>query len=213
HLRADEHVEAALAQLAQHALGRAATRGGVAVEARDAGLAQERLHLLLDALRAEAEQRRVARAAARAGLRRRPAVVAVAAAQALLARVVDERHVAVLAALGVAAGEAEDAAREAAAVQEQDRLAAAREVLGEGARERAREDELAAAREQAALLLEVDDLDGGERAALDARRQHEAAQRPAVGRVARLQRGRRRAEDQRAPRARGAARGEGARAG
>ena len=146
-------------------------RGRAARSAR----AGTRAHLLLDALGAEAEQRSVGRAAARAALGRRAAVLAVVAAQRAVGRVVDEPDVAVGAALGVAALEAQDPRREAAPVQEQDRLRARAQRLGERARSGRDRIELAPARRRLALAREVDDLDRGQRLAADPVREHDAA--------------------------------------
>ena len=155
HLRADQHVELAAVEAGQDRALRALACRGVAVEPADARARVGRDHLLEQALGAEALHAALGAGAVRAGLHRVLAVAAVVAAQLALeriahparpvARVVDERHVAVFAVQREAAGEAEHPAREAAPVQEQDRLAAGRERLGQRLAQRAREHAAASA--------------------------------------------------------------------
>ena len=100
-------------------------------------------------------------------------MVTIVAAQAVRSGVVDEGDVAVRTVLRVATLEAEHPRGEAAAVQEQDRLAARRERLGHGAPQGCAQHELAAPRCSGALLGQVDDLDSRQRPPADPVRQHQ----------------------------------------
>src|SRR5262249_43969370 len=111
--------------------------------------------LALEPLRPGAEAREVGRAAFGAGARRRLGMAAVMAAERPVA-VEDERHVTVVAAARHAARAAMDGRRNAAAVQQEDRLAAtpveALELLQERSGERI-----------PALAPQVDDAHGRQR--------------------------------------------------
>ena len=211
HLRADQHVELAAVEAGQDRALRALARRGVAVEPADPRGGVRRDQLLVEPLGAEALHAALGAAALRARLERVLAVAAVVAAQLALeriahaarpvaVRVIDERHVAVFAAECEAAREAVDPAREAAPVQEQDRLAAGRERLGKRLAQRAREH--AAAPAARALVggrrSRPSAAAGSPRAGQDQRSISPCAQRHAVRR-----RGRR-AEQERAARALGA---------
>jgi hypothetical protein len=129
-------------------------------------------------------------------------------AQRVLARMEDQRDVAVVAAFGVAALKAEDPRREAAAIEKQDRLSAGCEGLVDRAAKGPRQDQLAAAWVLRLLLREVDDLDGRERSSADAARERQAAEPALLGAVARFEGRCRRAEHERTARVGGAPFGE-----
>ena len=137
--------------------------------------------LALEPLRARADPRQLGRAARRAVLERRLDGRAVVAVQAAVP-VQDERDVAVPAAAGRAAGAAVDRRRDAAAVQQQDRLAAVAGDRVEPGDERRRQ-------RVARLAAQVDDLDGRQRGGDPAAELEPLQRRPALGA------GRRRAVD------------------
>ena len=116
------------ANLASSARDGAAAADGVAIDAADARAGKERAHLGLDPLGAEPELLEIRPGALAADLRQRRRVVAVVAARAARGLVDGQRHAAVRALERLAALPAEDDRREAAAVEQDDRLLAALEA-------------------------------------------------------------------------------------
>ena len=82
HLRADQHVDLAVAETREQRGQRASAPDRVAVEPADARTGTRRLHFGFDALGAEAGLLEIGPGAQRAGLRHAGGVVAVVAARA-----------------------------------------------------------------------------------------------------------------------------------
>ena len=179
---------------------------GVPVPPEHADAGQERLDLVDEPLRPEAQEADAVAAAPRTDPRDAVAPVAVVAHQLLsIARALGRalsrgmirvRRGAAQAAHDVAAGAALDDARRPAAVQEQHRLRAVGQRLAQRVLERAAEDAAVPGHE---LFAHVHDVDVGQRGhgarALDAVRQPQAGERPALGPVRGAQVRRRAAED------------------
>ena len=125
HLRADEDGALRLGEAREGLGGRARPLDRVGVEADQLELRKLRGELALEALRPRAEARELGRRARGARLARGLVVSAVMAAQETVF-VQDERDIAVRAADRLAAGAAVERRRDAAAVEQQDRPAAAR---------------------------------------------------------------------------------------
>ena len=117
-------------------------------------------------------------------------------AQLAIRGVEDEGHVAVGAVLRVPAVEAEHLGGEAAAVQEEDGLPALPKCIGEGAPQGMGEHGQSTLGIALPLACQIHDLHCGQRASADAVAQDQAFHFAAVGGEARLQRRRRRAQDQ-----------------
>ena len=94
---------------------------------------------------------------------------------------VDEGDVAVLAPLGEAAVKAEYLSREAASVEEQNRLVAFDKCLFERALQRSRKNGLTSSDTALSLFLQVDDLYARKRSACNAMREDETRQLAAIG--------------------------------
>src|SRR5437667_109114 len=141
HLRADQHVDLAIAKLRQERREGASAANRVAIEPRDARLRVHALHLRFDPLGAEAGLLEIRACAQRARRRHPRGVVAVVTARAprVAVAVNHERHAAVRAIQRRGALTAEDGRREAAAVQEHERLLAPIEPLSNRVTERAAE--------------------------------------------------------------------------
>ena len=151
--------------------------------------------LALDALGAAAQVADARRATVRAAGRQRRRAAAVVAAQRDAGLVVDERPLALGAGLDVAAVAAQHDRRGPPPIEDQDRLVAGRRVetrqrLGQAARQQA-------AVAGGKLRPQVDDLDGRRRAARPSRAAPRAGTSPSRARPSALDRGRRRAEDDR----------------
>ena len=97
HLRADQNIDFALRERAEHLLVFALGAHGVAVEARDAGRRKLFAQIFVDALGAVADEVHVLGAAFRALLRRADRIAAVVAFETLAALVIRERDAAILA--------------------------------------------------------------------------------------------------------------------
>ena len=166
HLRAEEQVELAGAEVREHLAELVLARHGVGVDARHAGAGEELGDDLLGALRAMALPADVGRAARGARGRGRRPVVAEVAAHGAVGPVQRQRHAAMRAGRRDAAGRADARARVAAAVEEEDGLLAAGEALAEGVDELPGEDGDALGVER--LAAHVDDAEGGQRAVVDA---------------------------------------------
>ncbi|MBE7452555.1 MAG: hypothetical protein HS111_27850 [Kofleriaceae bacterium] len=161
HLGADQDVDLAARDPGQHRLG-AGAGGDVAIEAGDASLGPALGHRQGDALGPQPVALDAAAGGARrAGLGDAVGEVAVVTDQAIGRAVVGHRHRAVPAAERVAAGLAHHEGREAAAVEEQDRLLAGSQGLVDGAGQRRRQHALAVGQP----APEVDDLDRRQRGA------------------------------------------------
>ena len=125
HLGADQDVDLAGREARQHRGDGAAPPDGVAVDAGDARLREQRRNFRLDPLGAEADLLEDTPGAVRAGRRQPDRVVAVVAAGALRRAVDGQRHAAVRALERLPALPAEHAGGEAAPVQQHHRLLAA----------------------------------------------------------------------------------------
>ena len=97
---------------------------GVAVETSRSRPRKSDADLFFEPLGPHSEERGVGSAARPAFVRRRLGVVAVVAPEIVLARVKDQRNLAVGTVFGMAAVEAEDLRGEAPPIEEEDRLAA-----------------------------------------------------------------------------------------
>src|SRR3569623_3459715 len=129
HLRADQNRVFAALRLVAQLLQRAFASGAVAVDAGDGVIRKTFAQHLLDALRAVAERPQLFTATGWAVRLRLLLGAAVVAAQASLRGVKDQMRIAAPAARDPAAIETEQRRRIAAAIQEQEHLLAARQVL------------------------------------------------------------------------------------
>src|SRR6266545_6924922 len=152
-LRAEQHRPVGGRETAQRRCERSGFRNRIRVEAKPLELRHPLFELPLEALGAGADPREPGRTAGGTGFRRRLSHAAVVAMQESVA-VEDERDIAVRAATGLAAGAAVQRRRDAAPVEQQDRLPAALGELSELAQQRRRE-------RIAGLAAQVDDSDGG----------------------------------------------------
>src|SRR5262249_12740621 len=148
HLRADEDVDLAAAKLLEQRVERALAADRIPVEPGDARVRANAGHRRLNTLGTESGLFQVRAGAERTLRRHARRVVAVVAARAsgVALAVDDERDAAVRTVERPRALAAEDRRREAAPVQEDQRLLAIREALGDRAAERAAHDHVAPAR-------------------------------------------------------------------
>ena len=198
HLRPDQHVDLALVKSGEDPTLLPLSRRRVAIEALDARVGKQNADLLRHPLGAVPEQDPFGAATpGTSGGRVGPVTAVVAAEVPHLGRgparrgprrVVDEGDIAVLTPNCVPACMAVDEGREPTTVQEQDRLAATSQRLGQGPSEGPRENEPpASARE---LLVHVDDLDRGKWPPRDSIGQDQSLDLSPVGPEARLDVGR-----------------------
>ena len=169
HLGAEQDIQLARPEVGEDLAEAVLARHGVRVDAGHARAGEELRHDLLGALGAVALPADVGRAAGRAGGRRGGAVVAEVAAHGAVGAVQRERHAAMRAGGGDAAGGADAGARVAAAVEEEDGLLPPREPLAQAVDQLAGEDGYALGVE--GLAAHVDDAEGGERAVVHPARQ------------------------------------------
>ena len=155
-LRADQDVDAAVAQVVVDRLEAAPRGQRVRIESGDPEVREGAAQLGLDPLGARAEVADPAGAAVRAAFRRRRRAAAVVAAELLAGGVVDERQVAVRAAQALAAVAAQDESGGTAPVDEQDRLLGPGPQGRERSVQRPREDRAVTLRQ---LIAQVDQLD------------------------------------------------------
>jgi hypothetical protein len=129
HLGPDHDVDLFILERAQNALGMTATRGDVAIESHRAGIRKEASHFFFEPLGPDAQECGFRIPAAVADFRHGPHEITVVTAKEVVRGVKDERDVAVVAAFRMSTLETEDAGREAAAVEKEDRLASLLERL------------------------------------------------------------------------------------
>lgn len=124
HLRADQNARFAAMDIRQMLLKRAFTAGGVAIDAGDWRIGEQRCQLLLQLFGADADRHQVGGAALRTLVRHRPLAVAVVAAQLALMLVEGVVMIAALAFGDPAALVAQQRRGVTAAVEEQHHLIA-----------------------------------------------------------------------------------------